>query len=140
MSGRRDFQTMSLEPRTTEEVYVGHITDPDNFYVQLARCMESLEEVTSLLMVMLLSSATCKFYGSCTDDLRVSTIATFIRFQLYYSHSISSLSEPIKSRILPEFPFSFIMFKTVSCLLCVAAPRMVCPIGIPMSLFPFLTF
>ena len=51
MAAQRDFQTMTLEPGAVEEVFVGHITDPDNFYVQLARTAESLDEMMSLLVV-----------------------------------------------------------------------------------------
>ena len=51
MAAQRDFQTMTLEPGAVEEVFVGHITDPDNFYVQLARTAESLDEIMSLLVV-----------------------------------------------------------------------------------------
>ena len=51
MAAQRDFQTITLEPGAVEEVFVGHITDPDNFYVQLARTAESLDEMMSLLVV-----------------------------------------------------------------------------------------
>ncbi|KAK7099992.1 fap1 adhesin-like [Littorina saxatilis] len=49
MSRRKDYQFMALEPGTTEDVFVGHITDPDNFFVQLSRTADCLEEIMNLL-------------------------------------------------------------------------------------------
>lgn len=39
----------SLDPGTTEMVYVSHITDPDNFCVQLERTTDSLDEIMTLM-------------------------------------------------------------------------------------------
>ena len=62
MSQQKKFDTMTLEPGAVEEVFVGHITDPDNFYVQLARTAESLEDIMSLLTVLqFLPLVTCLF-------------------------------------------------------------------------------
>ena len=51
MFRQKDYQTMMLEPGGVEEATVVHVTDPDNFYIQLARNADSLEEVMAALTV-----------------------------------------------------------------------------------------
>lgn len=49
MSRQKDFQVVKLDIGSSEAVCISHIIDPDNFFVQLERTSDSLDEIMNLM-------------------------------------------------------------------------------------------